>query len=221
MHDRHRSWASPVRTVRNTTRGRTSRKQITEAHAANVRRSVVQADGTRRGGWNTAIARCIGWRSLVSDESKDSAVKAKPGTNAIQAHDSGRTSIAPAGTAGDAGCPEHKTPEQGRGNGGTGRSSDCPVRSWNRGSISGESHTDLDRNVTSWEQPASATVGAIMASTTSVQMAPDGRPADRLKVKSLVMRRRSRENCFCILENACNGTDQAKTCDEAWIIYSW
>jgi hypothetical protein len=221
MNDRHKSWASPVRTVCNTTRGRTSRMQITEAHAANVRRSVVQTDGRRRGGWNTAIARCFGWRSLVSDESKDSAVKANPGTDAIHAHDSGRTSIDPVGTAGEAGCPEHNAPEQGRGNAGTGRSSDCPVRSWNRGSISDESRTELVRELTSWEQPASATVGAIMASTRSIKMAPAGRPAGRLKVKDFVITRGSGENYFCILGNACNATDQARECEEAWIIYTW
>ena len=81
--------------------------------------------------------------------------------------------------------------------------------------------TELVRDVTSWEQPASATVGAIMASTRSIKMAPAGRPAGRLKVKDLVMTRGSGENCFCILGNACNGTDQARECEEAWIIYTW
>jgi hypothetical protein len=185
-----------------------------------ARRSAVQADGRRRGGWNTTIASCFGWRSHVSEESEDAPVEARLGTDAFHAQDSGCTSIAPAGTAGTVGCPEHNAPEQGRGDGGTEGPSESTVRSWNNGSITDLVRSELARDVTLWEQPAFATVGAIAHSTRSVSMAPAGRASGRLKVKDRVMTPGSGEHCLCILGNARNEVDQAREYEEPWIIYT-
>ena len=85
------------------------------------------------------------------------------GTKAFHAQESSCTLSAPAGTAGTAGCPEHNAPEQGRGDAGAGGSCNCPATSPTNGSICNESPTESARDLTRWEQPASAARGAMRA----------------------------------------------------------
>jgi hypothetical protein len=138
-------------------------------------------------------------------EGKDAAFKAKSSTEAFQAQESSGSSNTAAGTAGAAGCPEHNAPEQGRGNGGRGRSSDGPDRPWIKGSSGDESRSESVRDVTRCEQPASATVGAIIPTTRSVKKAPAGKGAGWLKVKVLIMTPGSGEHGPYGSGSACRG----------------
>jgi hypothetical protein len=186
-----------------------------------MRRSILHAASRREGGGrNTAIARQVGWRSRVSTERKDTPVKTRRGTEAFQAHESGSTSIATAGAAGAAGCPEHDALEQGRGNGKAGSPSDCPARSSINGSMSDLNRSESIPGVTRCEQPASAAAGAHMASTRSVRAARAGRDAGCLKAKDLVMTPGFGEHCPCGSEDSCHEDDQASKYHESYRIYT-
>ena len=70
---------------------------------------------------------------------KEGSGETKAGADGHQGQESSRPSSTPIGAAGAAGCPEHRTPEQGRGTGGTGSFSDRPARSRIKGSMTARS----------------------------------------------------------------------------------
>jgi hypothetical protein len=150
-----------------------------------ARRSVLQAERRRRGGWNTSPARCTGQRAIVPAGRKEGRTEAKVGSIGHQGQESSRWSSPIAGTAGAAGCCEQNAPEQGRGREGTGISSDRPDGS----PISGERRPGSVRDVTRWEQPPFATGGASNTNARRVMTAPAREETSCLKEKDLVILR--------------------------------
>jgi len=68
---------------------------------------------------------------------KEEATESKPEIDLHQAQESNCPwSNTSGGTGGEAGCPEHHPPKQGRGAAGTGSGLECPARSRIKGSIS-------------------------------------------------------------------------------------
>jgi hypothetical protein len=197
--------------------GRRAMDRDLDRRRSPMARSVFQADERERGGRNTALPHRTGRRGLLSVEREEEPIAAGSGIDPHQDQESTRPSNTPAGTEGAAGCPEHHAPEQGREGGGTGSgrapdgSAKPPDRSCSKGSISEESRSGSDRDVTRWEQPACTPEGADNTSARSDATAPVGRGASFPEWKSLIIRRTDGADIPASRAEGINGQDGNKS----------
>jgi hypothetical protein len=149
-----------------------------------MRRTVVQANRTTRGGWNTALRPRDGCITSVLAEMRDEVGASNSAREAHHAHESACRSTAPAGTAGVAGLPEHQLPVHGRR--GADKGSGFPARSSISGSMSDDGRPKSVRDVTRWPQPAHAD-RVEQAPITRSANAPIPNRASRLRRADLIV----------------------------------